>query len=58
VRREGSVTQYKPNLQEAKTYPGPPGLASRPLSIFWASTYEFFVGYQVPWALQHSGGLG
>jgi hypothetical protein len=47
VRSDGSVTQYKPNLQEAKTYPCPPQLALRPVSIFWASTYEFFVGYQV-----------
>jgi hypothetical protein len=46
VRSDGSVTQFKPDLKEAKTYPGPPQLSLRPVSIFWASTYEFFVGYQ------------
>ena len=47
VRSDGSVTQFKPDLKEVKTYPGPALATLRPVSIFWATTYEFFVGYKV-----------
>ena len=39
----GSLTQYKPDLKEAKTISGPEGRKLIPISILWISTYQFIV---------------
>ena len=39
-------SQYKPDLKEAKSWPGPGKAGLLPVSIFWLSTYEFLVGYR------------
>lgn len=44
-RLNGSLTQYKPDLKEAKTIPGPNQDFSA-VSILWVSTYQFLVGYK------------
>merc|ERR1712032_462521 len=46
VKKDGSLTQYKPDLKEAKSWPGPSKAGLLPVSIFWLSTYEFLVGYR------------
>jgi hypothetical protein len=45
-RSSGSLTQYKPDLTEAKTTAGPEGRALTPISILWVSTYQFIVAYK------------
>jgi hypothetical protein len=45
-RANGSLTQYKPDLKEAKTIPGPQGKNLTAISILWISTYQFIVGYK------------
>ena len=40
-------SQYKPDLKEAKSWPGPSKAGLLPVSIFWLSTYEFLVGYRL-----------
>lgn len=42
-KRDGSLTQYKPDLKEAKTMPAPPGSSLCAVSIVWISTYQFAV---------------
>ena len=46
VKKDGSLTQYKPDLKEAKSWAGPTKAGLVPVSIFWLSTYEFLVGYR------------
>ncbi len=44
-RKNGSLTQYKPDLKEAKTMQGPsPSLEA--VSVLWISTYLFMVAYR------------
>ncbi len=45
-RKDGSLTQYKPDLKEAKTYRPPPGLKLSAVSVLWVSTYQFAVAYE------------
>ena len=40
-KSDGTLTQYKPDLKEAKTIPPPPGAGHSILSILWISTYQF-----------------
>ena len=42
----GGLTQYKPDLKEAKTIAAPPGGAYNALSILWLSTYQFVVAFR------------
>ena len=47
-KANGTLTQYKPDLKEAKTIPAPSG-ENGPLSAFsilWVSTYQFLVGFK------------
>ena len=44
-RLNGSLTQYKPDLKEAKTIAGPEGKSFSAISILWVSTYQFVVAY-------------
>ncbi len=44
-RLNGKLTQYKPDLKEAKTME-PPSAALKAVSILWISTYQFLVAYQ------------
>ena len=43
-KTNGKLTQYKPDLAEAKTME-PPGTGFSALSILWISTYQFLVCY-------------
>ena len=45
-RNNGSLTQYKPDLKEAKTLSGPDGKNVCPVSILWLSTYQFIVAFK------------
>ena len=45
-RLNGSLTQYKPDLKEAKTIAGPEGKNLSAISILWVSTYQFVVAYK------------
>ena len=40
-KADGTLTQYKPDLKEAKSIPAPPGAGHSVLSILWISTYQF-----------------
>ena len=42
----GGLTQYKPDLKEAKTIPAPPGGDFTALSILWVSNYQFVVAFK------------
>jgi len=44
-RVNGNLTQYKPDLKEAKSISGPAKELSA-ISILWVSTYQFLVGYE------------
>ena len=49
---DGSLTQYKPDLKEAKRIPPPPPSPSPPaaalaaVAVVWVSTYQFAVAYR------------
>ena len=48
-KTNGTLTQYKPDLKEAKTVPAPPGFSPAPpsaVSILWLSTYQFVVCFK------------
>ena len=45
-KRNGSLTQYKPDLKEAKRIPEPPGGGYSANSILWISTFQFLVAFQ------------
>ena len=42
-KKDGRLTQYKPDLKEAKTVAAPPGNPVSYLSVLWVSTYQFLV---------------
>ncbi|XP_037083474.1 nuclear pore complex protein Nup214-like, partial [Pollicipes pollicipes] len=49
-RRDGRLTQHRPDLSEARAIAAPPPLPDAPttaaaVSVLWLSTYEFVVGY-------------
>jgi nuclear pore complex protein Nup214 len=39
-RRDGTLTQFKPDLKEAKTIPAMVGKGASVISILWVSTYQ------------------
>ena len=47
-RSDGRLTQFKPDLKEAKTVAPPPGSSSglTYLSVLWVSTYQFLVAFK------------
>ena len=45
-KKDGRLTQYKPDLKEAKTVPAPPGQGVTYLSVLWVSTYQFLVAFK------------
>ena len=45
-RSDGRLTQFKPDLKEAKTVAPPPGSALTYLSVLWVSTYQFLVAFK------------
>ena len=45
-KRNGSLTQYKPDLKEAKTIPPPASSSLTAVSILWVSTYQFAVAFR------------
>ena len=46
-KKNGTLTQYKPDLKEAKTVPAPAGVGPLgAVSILWISTYQFLVAFE------------
>ena len=45
-KKDGRLTQYKPDLKEAKTVAAPPGNPVTYLSVLWVSTYQFLVAFK------------